>query len=174
MRKRQGRNQALVSQGPAQPRARTGAQPGAQTERPSLANFIGFAQAAGQMGLPKQQVQGLLNRRYGQQQGYGQGYVAPRRQVGGQHLATQQRVGGRGYNPRTAAQMYGGRPSGYQPQYGGGYGQGFLPMNQMQAMTRYANAPQTYMQRPWGGNQAVQRYPAQYQQQGYGNPWGWY
>jgi len=51
--------------------------------------------------------------RWGQQQGYGQGYMAPRRQVGGQHTPAQERIGqGRGYNARTAGGMYGGRPSG--------------------------------------------------------------
>jgi len=90
-------------------------------------------------------------RAYGQQQGFGQGYMAPRRSLGDQHRTAPQRVAasaGRGYNPRTSAQLYGGRPRGQArpPQ-----------MNQMQAMTRPAVGAGTYAQRPYGGSNAVTR-----------------
>jgi len=89
--------------------------------------------------------------RYGQQQGFGQGYMAPRRSLGDQHRTAPQRVAasaGRGYNPRTSAHLYGGRPRGQaRPQQ----------MNQMQAMTRPAVGAGTYAKRPYGGANAVTR-----------------
>ena len=89
--------------------------------------------------------------RYGQQRGFGQGYIAPRRSLGDQHRTAPQRTAasaGRGYNPRTSAQMYGGRPRGVaRPRQ----------MNQMQAMTRPAVGAGTYVGRPYGGTNAVTR-----------------
>ena len=103
--------------------------------------------------------------RWGQQQGYGQGYMAPRRQVGGQHTPAQERIGA-GYNARTAGQMYGGRPTenampatnargvpeGYRGQQGG-YG-GIGPTNivptsqQLAAQNKYRGVGQPSQQQP--------------------------
>ena len=99
----------------------------------------------------------------------GQGYIPPRRQVGGQHLPYQQRMlrqQQQGYNPATAGGLYGGRPAQVPYQYPRGYQQ----MNQAQAMTRYQFPASAYIQQPWGGSRAVQRQPVQYPQQ----VRGWY
>ena len=97
---------------------------------------------------PPPQAQG---QRYGQQQGFGEGYRQPRRSLGDQHRTALQRTAasaGRGYNPRTSAQMYGGRPQG-QPQP--------RQMNQAQAMTRPSFGSTAYVGRPFGGTNAVTR-----------------
>ena len=97
------------------------------------------------------QPQATRPNRYGQNQGFGQGYIAPRRSLGDQHRTAPQRTAasaGRGYNPRTSAQMYGGRPRGVaRPRQ----------MNQMQAMTKPAVGAGTYVGRPYGGTNAVTR-----------------
>ena len=156
-----------------------------QAGRPQFSgsDFARFAAAGKGMGLSNQQMQGMLNqrygqaapsgynqpmqRRYGQQQGYGGGYVPPRQAIGGYQQPygmQRQNPNYMGYSPQTAG-MYGGRPSygGYGQGYGGGY-----PVNQQQAMMRpqYSYGAQT--QQPWGGYQAVPRYN-NYQQYG-----GWY
>jgi len=104
-------------------------------------------------GQPQQQYGGgqTQQRRYGQTQGFGQGYIAPRRSLGDQHRTAPQRVAasaGRGYNPRTSASLYGGRPRGQaRPQQ----------MNQMNAMTRQAVPASSYIRKPYGGTNAVNR-----------------
>jgi len=100
-----------------------------------------------------------------------QGYRMPRRSLGGQHTPAGQRVMqyGKGYDPRTAANMYGGRPPQVQtqPQWNPPQVQQNLPQwSQAQAVTRPQIAPSTYATQPWGGNQAVRRRPQQKQ-------WGW-
>ena len=95
-----------------------------------------------------QQQQGQVQRPYGQEQGFGQGYRMPRRQVGGEHYPSwaRQASPGQGYSPRTAGQ-FGGRPR---------------QMNQMQAMTRPAFSPAAYNRQPWGGTRAVPRQQMNY------------
>jgi len=106
-----------------------------------------------------------------------QGYRPPRRSLGGQHLSADQRTMryGEGYDPRTAAKMYGGRPTSGQPQQviqrlPNTYRQP-LQQTQMQAVTRPQVAASTYTQQPWGGVQAVRRQKRQQVPQQ--AQWGW-
>jgi hypothetical protein len=145
----------------------------AEPERPAY-SLSDFARYSALRGKFDDRVQ--PGRRYGQQAGYGGGYIPPRPAVGGwQQPYGMQRVNPNymGYAPRTAG-MYGGRPP-MTPQQGtmmpqpmpsyatrpsyGGWG-----MNQAQALVRpqYSWGAQTLQ--PWGGYQAV---PRQYNR-------GWY
>ena len=132
----------------------------------SLSDFARYSSLKGQYEPMVQRTQQREGRRYGQQQGFGGGYVPPRQAIGGfrqPYGQQQQNPNYYGYAPQTAG-MYGGRPtSGY-----GGY-----PMNQQQAMMRPQYSYGAQVQQPWGGYQAVQRQQQYYpQNQYYGR--GWY
>ena len=118
----------------------------------NLRDFIRYASLRRQFGdVARPRTDTMPRPRWGQQIGFGQGYLLPRRQLGGQHIPAERRFLPRfGYAPRTAALLYGGRPRGY----------GYAPpaMNQMQAMTRYAWSPAAYLGRFWGGSRAVRRW----------------
>lgn len=81
----------------------------------------------------------------------GQGYIPPRRSLGGQHMTTGERQAAHpyaGYSPQTAGQ-FGGRP----------VGGGQAPMVQPQALTRNTMPARSYIRRPFGGRSAVVRQP---------------
>lgn len=103
-------------------------------------------------------------RRYGQQAGYGRGYIPPRQAIGGwqqPYGMQRQNPNYMGYAPRTAG-MYGGRPpmvpqqGTMMPQPMGMYPQR-PPMTQQDAMMRPQYSPYAYTAQPWGGYQAVPR-----------------
>ncbi len=83
--------------------------------------------------------QRATKRRYGQVQGAGQGYMQPRQSLGGRHEPARARIGA-GLAPRTAGR-FGGRP------------------RQIDAMTRQAFPATSYVRRPFGGTNAVPRWP---------------
>lgn len=166
-RRRRDRRAALQRSQPNQTATGfTATEPQGITAAPTatrLGDYARYANAARGIGLSNRQIQGTMNRRYGQQQGMGRGYQYPRRAIGG----FQQGYGGprQGYNrlgyaPRTAA-MYGGRPSYGQPRgemiYNQQPGYGYR-MNQAQAMTRPQYSYGAQVRQPWGGYNAVRRY----------------